>query len=482
MSDSAIKKGDSVKTTVRSGSGKKRLSLFGILLICMVAGCLSSCCCCAGCLSLFAGDNDAGSIIEEPPPLSAGQEAQPPLSAEEEAQPPLSAGQEAQPSLSVGQEEQTALPSEEEEQTGLSVGQEAQTALSAEKESLANLEIHFIDVGQADAALVICDGEAMLIDGGDTDDSSLIYTYLKKSGITILDYVIASHAHEDHVGGLAGALNYAEAKRVLCPVTDYDSEAFKNFQKYVDRQNLTIEIPGVGDDFTVGDAKVHILGVNSGEETNDTSIILKITHGELSFLFTGDACAATMETVVQNGFDLKSTLLKVGHHGSDDSTDGELVREICPEYAVISVGKDNAYGHPHQGTLDCLKDAGAQIWRTDLQGDVVVISDGRTLHFITEKDAAPEQLTKPGNRKEDNSTADNCQNSNSNTEETEPELTPPVSGNEKLFVLNTNTHKFHFPSCRSVKDIKETNYLEYKGTAQEVKALGYVGCKICNPY
>ena len=447
-----------MKTTVRSGSGKKQLPLLGILLICMVAGCLSSCCCCVGCLSFFAGDNDTGSVIE----------AQPTLPAEEEEQTVLSAEEEEQTVLSVEEEEQTVLPAEEEERPALSAGQEEQTSIHAEEENFAELEIHFIDVGQADAALVTCDGEAMLIDGGDIDDSSLIYTYLKNNGITTLDYVIASHAHEDHVGGLTGALNYAEAKRVLCPVTDYDSEAFKNFQKYVDKQNLTIEIPGAGDAFALGDAKVHILGVNSGEETNDTSIILKITHGELSFLFTGDACATTMEIVAQNGFDLKSTLLKVGHHGSDDSTDEELVREICPEYAVISVGEDNAYGHPHQGTLNCLKDAGTQIWRTDLQGDIVVISDGSTLHFNTEKDAAPEQLSKPGDRE--------------STEPESPELTPTVSGNGKLFVLNTNTHKFHFPSCRSVKDIKEANYLEYEGTAQEVEALGYVGCKICNPY
>ncbi len=256
----------------------------------------------------------------------------------------------------------------------------------------SDFAIHFIDVGQADAALVICDGKTMLIDGGNVADSGLIYTYLKDRDIKHLDYVVATHAHEDHIGGLAGALNYATVGTVYCPVTSYDSNAFEDFVKYVDRRNAEITVPSVGDVFDLGNAKVTIIGCNASDDTNDTSIILRITYGNTSFLFTGDAERAAETAVIESGYSLESTVLKVGHHGSDTSTSYRFLLEIMPKYAVISVGENNEYGHPTDEVLSRLRDADVTVYRTDIQGTIICTSDGDEVKFEVFKNSAANTL------------------------------------------------------------------------------------------
>lgn len=184
----------------------------------------------------------------------------------------------------------------------------------------SSFSIHFIDVGQADAALVECDGHYMLIDGGNKADSDIIYTVLKKANVTHLDIVVGTHAHEDHIGGIPGAFNYASADLTLCPVTNYDSDAFDDFAKYANKNGGGITIPKVGDKYTLGSATINILGVNGGSDANDTSIVLKINYGETSYLFTGDAEREAEQAIINSGSDLSATVLKVGHHGSDTST------------------------------------------------------------------------------------------------------------------------------------------------------------------
>lgn len=248
------------------------------------------------------------------------------------------------------------------------------------------LQIHYIDVGQADAALIICDGETMLIDGGNKEDSSLLYTYLKKNNITHLNYVVGTHAHEDHIGGIPGALRYATADTVFCPVTSYDSKAFRDFVKSVTEQELSISVPQTGNTFMLGAATVEILHCDpAGEEPNNTGIVLRISYGETSFLFTGDAEREVEEYILDSGTDVQSTVLKVGHHGSETSTSYRFLYEVQPKYAVISVGADNSYGHPHDAVTSRLRDADVEVYRTDLQGDIICTSDGKTVTFRTEK-------------------------------------------------------------------------------------------------
>ena len=246
--------------------------------------------------------------------------------------------------------------------------------------------IYFIDVGQADAAVIICDNEVLMIDGGNAADSSLIYSYLTNTlGIKHIDYMIATHAHEDHVGGLAGALNACTVGKVYSPVTEYDSRAFESLVKYAHKQGVELTVPAVGDVFSVGSATVQILSpAYMYADTNDTSIVARIVYGKTSFMFTGDAGWEPEHDMVDSGYDLSATLLKVGHHGSDTSTSYVFLREIMPQYAVISVGEDNSYGHPTDDVLSKLRDADVTVYRTDLHGDIICYSDGETLSFETE--------------------------------------------------------------------------------------------------
>ena len=242
------------------------------------------------------------------------------------------------------------------------------------------LRVLFIDVGQADAALVTCGRESLLIDGGNVADSSTVYTILEKNGVTHLDYIVCTHAHEDHVGGLSGALEACTAGTVYCPVTDYDSKAFRNFSDRVAEQNCELTVPKAGETFALGAAEVEILACDpEAEDTNNTSIVLRVSYGETSFLFMADAETPVERELLDAGTDLSATVLKVGHHGSGTSTSYRFLNEVMPAYAMISVGKDNSYGHPDEAVLSRLEDAGARILRTDELGDILFVSDGKTV-------------------------------------------------------------------------------------------------------
>ena len=251
----------------------------------------------------------------------------------------------------------------------------------------SNFEVHFIDVGQADSALIECDGETMMIDGGNVADSNVVAAYLKKEDVTELNYVVCSHAHEDHVGGLSGALSVTKADNIYAPKTETNTKAYKNFKKKAEEQNVEIKYPNVGDEIQLGSSTVEFLGPvdENGKDLNSTSIVLKITYGNTSFLFTGDAESDEEEEILNSGADLKSTVLKVGHHGSRTSTSYPFLREVMPQYAVISVEKGNSYGHPNEETLSKLSDAGVEVYRTDESGDIVMTSDGNSISITTSK-------------------------------------------------------------------------------------------------
>jgi competence protein ComEC len=261
--------------------------------------------------------------------------------------------------------------------------------VSLESEQLQNelcRELGKADWDESRAKSLAFDGAAMLIDGGNVADSNLVYAFLKDRGISRLDYIVGTHAHEDHVGGLAGALNYATVGTAYCPVTEFDSKAFNDFVKYLGEQGKTITVPKPGDAFRLGGANAEILApLRPSDEPNNTSIVLKLSYGDVSFLFTGDAERAEEADILEAGYDVSATVLKVGHHGSETSTSYPFLREIMPEYAVISCGENNSYGHPDDNLLSRLRDAGAIVFRTDMQGTITATSDGRTVTFTTER-------------------------------------------------------------------------------------------------
>lgn len=264
------------------------------------------------------------------------------------------------------------------------------------------ISVRFIDVGQADSTLIECNGHYMLIDGGNSADSSLIYSVLEEEGVDTLDILIVTHAHEDHVGGIPAAFEYVkDIKEVLCSVKESDCYNFDVFKERA-KAHGGIRIPEIGEEYDLGGASVKILGLNGGnkDNVNDQSVIVRIDYRDVSFLLTGDAEKTAEATLLESGADIDVDVLKVGHHGSGTSSSQAFLDAVTPEYAVISVGGANDYGHPPKGILERLAATGAKLFRTDWQGDVIITSDGENISVETDREASMEQVMTPGGKVE----------------------------------------------------------------------------------
>ena len=312
-------------------------------------------------------------------------------------------------------------------------------------------EMHFIDVGQALSVLVECDGQFLLYDGGNVDDGSLVVSYLQKQGVEQLQYVFCSHAHEDHVGGLAAVMAKFPAGHAYSPVTDASTKCFQDFVKYTRQQGLAVEVPSVGTVWPLGSATVTLLGpVTQYSETNNTSLVLRIDYGDTSFLLTGDMEKTAETDLVNSGANLKADVLQVGHHGSSTSTGYLFLNAVLPEMGVISCGTGNKYGHPHEETLSILRDAKVDVYRTDLQGTITIGSDGQNFTVGTEHFVPDSQLNP-----------------------TDPAVSSTV---QQTYIGNVNSKKFHLPSCANLP--AEKNQILFSSYEEAVEA-GYTPCASC---
>lgn len=254
----------------------------------------------------------------------------------------------------------------------------------SEKPDSQKMIVHYIDVGQGDSILVQVNNKNLLIDAGPKSDKDKLLNYLKSLNIKKLDYIIATHPHEDHIGNMAAIIKKYEVSAFYAPKVESTTKTFETMIDALKSKNLKINVIKKGtDSINLGNnTRVTFFSPtqDSYDNLNNYSPVMKIEYGKTSFLFTGDAEKDIEKKILSNGDDIKSDVLKVGHHGSSTSTSKEFLNKINPSIGVISVGEDNSYGHPNEDTLSTLKENKVLIYRTDKDGTVIFSSDGSTIN------------------------------------------------------------------------------------------------------
>lgn len=328
-----------------------------------------------------------------------------------------------------------------------------------------SLQVHFIDVGQGDAILIVApDGKAALIDGGES--GSGVLAYLRALGVERLDLVIATHPHADHIGGLVDVLNGIPVAEV---VTSGQMHTTRTYERFLDgiaaAQAIYTEV-GRGDSLQLGGLTLDVLHPASaaGDDFNNASLVLRLAYGQVAFLFTGDAEAQTEASILAAGYDVRANILKVGHHGSRTSSSATFLARVQPEVAVYCAGAGNSYGHPHGETLAALTQSGAQVYGTDTHGTVIVTTDG-TGYAVAVAQPAPPRAPPVVDAPQPTTVSQPAQ--------------PPAQGG-CAYIGNANSKVFHHPGCGSVKQMSEKNKV-CLSSRDEAIASGYRPCQKCNP-
>lgn len=340
------------------------------------------------------------------------------------------------------------------------------------------LQVHFIDVGQGDSILAESDGHFMLVDAGENDQADTVVRYLKQAGVTSLDYVIGTHPHSDHIGGLDKVIDEFTVGKIILPPVEHTSRTFEDVLNAISNKGLKITKPVPGDSYSLGDASFTVVAPVSdyGNDLNNWSVGIRLTYGSNSFLMCGDAESRAEADMLGSGELLSADVLKAGHHGSSTSTSDAFLKKVSPSYVVIQCGKDNSYGHPHKETMEKLKKAGCQVFSTDEDGTAVASSDGTVITWnlssgqgtAQAKPLAPAESQVP--------------NGGRAPEETQAESSHAESpASVRTYILNTNSKKFHLPGCSSVDQIQDSNRREVTEDRAQLMEEGYAPCKQCNP-
>jgi competence protein ComEC len=310
------------------------------------------------------------------------------------------------------------------------------------------VKVHFIDVGQGDCALIqLSDGKNILIDGGNRADAEVIKKYLQSLNVNYIDYLIATHPHEDHIGALPAIIKSVEIGSIYMPKVTANTKIFEDLLLAIKAKDYKINTAKAGVDLIdTNTTKLTILAPSesSYDELNNYSAVVKLTYLNTSFLFMGDAESISEKEILKNSFDIKSDVIKIGHHGGRTSTTRDFLEKAAPKYAVISVGKDNDYGHPHQETLEKLNNMKLKIYRTDEQGTIIASSDGKS---ITINKAAIAVSTK-------------------------------IPAAADFYIGNRNSKIYHLSTCSGLPKLENQIRLTSKTEAQN---SGYEPCKICKP-
>lgn len=342
--------------------------------------------------------------------------------------------------------------SENATQTALSANSPKPTAVSGK------LTVHFINVGQGDSIfLQLPNYQTMLVDAGPNEFGSTVVSYLQKQGVNRIDYLVATHPHEDHIGGMDLVINSFDIGKIYMPRVTTTTKTFEDVLLSIQAKGLKITPARAGIVVLLDQSglKINFLAPCGSryEDLNNWSAVLKVQYGGTSFLLTGDVQSESEQEMLASGANLKADVLKVGHHGSHSSTTAAFLKAVSPKYAVISVGAGNDYGHPHQETLAKLVNAGVKVYRADRDGTVVFVSDGKTLTVRTLGDTIVPRAP-------------------------DGAAVAPVVPSGGGYIGNKNSKKFHRPTCSSLPAPRNRIYFK---TREEAVNAGYVPCKRCNP-
>ena len=334
---------------------------------------------------------------------------------------------------------------------------------TAKVDENSNLIVHFIDVGQGDCTLLESEGEFVLIDAGEKEYGDKVLSYIGSRGAKELKYVIATHPHADHVGGLRTVLGGIDTENFITVETDCATYTWTKVLTVVDKQDINYIDAEVGDTYTFGSARFTIMAPLSDyyDGYNNYSVVTKVECGNIRFILAGDAEKESEYEMISAGENLSADVLKCGHHGSSTSTTAKFLKAVNPAYAIISCGENNDYGHPHKETMKKLNTLGCEIFRTDTDGTIVATTDGKELTLSA-----------------GDTTLSSYTNSTSQEITSQKQETPLTATDD--YIGNKNSHVFHLSDCSAFKTMSEKNKVSFE-TREDAVDAGYTPCSNCNP-